>query len=59
MLQNSSTEGTELKNLKELYYKLQTYNRMNSIIKINVGKQMTRRMHNIILKATLKHGSEM
>jgi hypothetical protein len=43
-------------------YKLQTYNRINGIIKRHFGKQMSNqtklRIHNIIAKTALKYGSE-
>jgi hypothetical protein len=43
-------------------YKLQTYNRINGIIKRNFGKKMSSqtklRIHNITAKTALKYGSE-
>jgi hypothetical protein len=43
-------------------YKLQAYNKINGIIKRNVGKQMSNetklRIYNITTKAVLKYGSE-
>jgi hypothetical protein len=48
--------------MKDMEYKLQTYNRINGIIKINSGKQMSNqtklRMHNIRAKTALRYGSE-
>jgi hypothetical protein len=42
-------------------HNLQTYNKINGIIKRNVGKQMSNEtklwLHNITVKAGLKHGS--
>jgi hypothetical protein len=47
---------------KDVEYKLQTYNRINGIIKINFGKQLSNqtklRIHNITAKIALKYGSE-
>jgi hypothetical protein len=47
---------------KDMEYKLQTYNRINGIIKRNSVKQMSNqtklRIHNIIAKTALKYGSE-
>jgi hypothetical protein len=47
---------------KDVEYKLQTYNRINGIIKRNFGKQMSNqtklRTHNKIAKTGLKYGSE-
>jgi uncharacterized HAD superfamily protein len=44
---------------KDMKYKLQTYNRINRIIKINFGKQMSNqtklRIHNISAKTALKY----
>jgi hypothetical protein len=44
-------------------YKLQTYNRINGIIKRNFGKQMSTernlRIHNVTAKTALKYGSEI
>jgi hypothetical protein len=47
---------------KDIYYKLQTYNRINGITKIKLIKQMSNktkvRKHNVTVKAALKYGSE-
>jgi hypothetical protein len=47
---------------KDMEYKLQTYTRMNGIIKRNFGKQMSNqtklRIHNITAKTALKYGNE-
>jgi hypothetical protein len=48
--------------LKDIDIKLQTYNKLNGIIKRNFGKQMTTetklKLHNITSKPALKYGSE-
>jgi hypothetical protein len=47
---------------KDMEYKLQTYNRINGVIKRNFGKKMSNQtkliIHNITAKTTLKYGSE-
>jgi hypothetical protein len=47
---------------KDMEYKLQTYDRINRIIKINFGKQVPNetklRIHNITVETALKYGSE-
>jgi hypothetical protein len=46
----------------DLEDKIQTYNKINGVIRSNFGKQMTKktklRIHNITAKAALKFGSE-
>jgi hypothetical protein len=46
----------------DLEYKIQTYNKINGVIRRHFGKQMTKetklRIHNITAKAAIKFGSE-
>jgi hypothetical protein len=48
--------------LKDIDIKLQTYNKLNGVIKRNFGKQMTTetklKLHNITSKPALKYGSK-
>jgi hypothetical protein len=46
----------------DLEYKIQTYNKINGVIRRHFGKQMTKetklRIHNITAKAAVKFGTE-